>query len=69
MPRNDDPMRPWNNPMYEDDPFAPHNDPMEKDNPFKPWNNPLGHEDQLSDRERRAYGLSPKRRYDEDEDY
>lgn len=68
MHRNDDPFAPWNNPMYSDDPRAPHNNPMYADDPFKPWNSPLGSSNDLSDSERRAYGMSPRRRYDE-EDY
>ena len=68
--KNDDPFRIWNNPMHEDDPFAPHNG-FDADNPFKPWNDPLGREDDLTDSERQAYGLRPKRRYyeEENEDY
>lgn len=66
-PLNDDPFQVWNNPMYKDNPFAPHNG-FDGDNPFKPWNNPFGKEDDLSERERRDYGLRDKRRY-EDDDY
>jgi len=68
--KNDDPFRVWNDPMH-DDPFAPHNDPMYKDDPSKPWNDPFGKEDDLTDRERRAYGLRPKKTYydNEDNDY
>jgi hypothetical protein len=66
--KNNDPFAPWNNPMYEDSPFAPHNNPMYKDDPFKPWNEPFGNENDLTDQERRAYGLRPKKNssgYDE----
>lgn len=67
--KNDDPFRVWNSPMYEDNPFAPHNG-IDSDDPFKPWNSPFGKEDDLNDRERRSYGLRPKRRQDDEyEDY
>jgi hypothetical protein len=55
---NDDPFRVWNG-IRKDDPFAPHNG-FDADDPFKPWNSPFGKEDDLTDSERRAYGLSPK---------
>ena len=66
--KNDNPFRIWNNPMREDDPCSPHNGP-DADNPFKPWNSPFGKEDDLTDSERKAYGLRPKRRYDEEDYY
>jgi len=56
--QNDDPFRVWNG-IRKDDPFAPHNG-VDADNPFKPWNDPFGKEDDLTDSERRAYGLKPK---------
>ncbi len=65
MPINDDPFQPWNNPMERDNPFAPHNS-YEKDNPFKPWNTPLGRSSDLTDDERRAYGLPSDRSRFED---
>ena len=43
FPENDDPFKPWNDPMYRDDPFAPWNDPMYQDDPFACWNDPFGH--------------------------
>jgi len=58
--KNTDPFAPWNNPMHKHDPFAPHNNPMDRDNPFKPWNNPMGSDKDLTDDERKAYGLRPK---------
>ena len=65
-PLNDDPFQPWNNPMHQDNPFAPHNG-FDADNPFKPWNSPFGKEKDLSDKERRGYGLPDKRdRYEDD---
>lgn len=68
MPRNNDPFKVWNDPMYKNDPFAPHNDPMYRDDPFKPWNDHFGYEDQLNEKERSQYGLRSKRRYDEEEE-
>jgi hypothetical protein len=56
MPKNNDPFRVWNDPSYSDDPFAAHNG-FDSDNPFKPWNNPFGKEEDLTDDERRSYGL------------
>ena len=66
---NDDPFRVWNG-IRKDDPFAPHNG-FDADNPFKPWNSPFGKEDDLNDRERKAYGLRPKNNpdYFNNEDY
>jgi hypothetical protein len=58
MIRNDDPFMPWNDPT-KDDAFAPHNG-IDSDNPFKPWNDPFGKISDLSDSERRAYGIRPK---------
>jgi hypothetical protein len=58
-PINDDPFQPWNNPMYEDHPFAPHNHPMHGDNPFKPWNLPFGRKEDLTNEEKRRYGIRP----------
>lgn len=70
MPRNTDPFAPWNNPMYKNDPFAAHNNPMYKDDPFKPWNEVFGSENDLSNEERKSYGLRPKNnRSDEYEEY
>jgi len=66
MSKNKDPFAPWNDPMYEDDPLAPHNDPMRADDPFEPWNKPWGDANELSNRDRRSYGLSP--RYEEEEE-
>ena len=68
MPRNNDPFAPWNDPMYKNDPLSPHNDPMYRDDPFKPWNDHFGSEDDLTDRERQAYGLRPRRRHDNNEE-
>lgn len=62
--KNDDPFRIWNDPFNKDDPFAPHNG-FDADDPFKPWNSPFGKEDDLTNEERRAYGLRDKRKYDE----
>jgi hypothetical protein len=56
MPKNNDPMQPWNNPMEKDNPFAPHNG-YDKDNPFKPWNNPFGSKRDLTEEEKRKYGI------------
>jgi len=66
--RNNDPFAPWNNIMRRGDPFAPHNDPMHRDDPFKPWNNPMGSEKDLTESERKAYGLRPNRKTDYDEE-
>jgi hypothetical protein len=52
-----DPFAPWNNPAYRNDPFAPHNDPSRRDSPFEAWNSPIGSEQDLSDDDRRFYGL------------
>lgn len=57
MYKNDDPFKPWNDPMYQDDPFAPHNDIMKEDDPFKPWNDPIGDLDDLDDDEKKYYGI------------
>jgi hypothetical protein len=66
-PKNTDPFRVWNNPMH-DGPFAPHNG-FDADNPFKPWNEPFGTEDDLTNDERKAYGLERKKNsWDEEED-
>ncbi len=67
MPKNTDPFNIWNSPMHSDNPMAPHNG-FDADNPFKPWNDPLGSDEDLNDNERRAYGLRPKRRAEDDED-
>jgi hypothetical protein len=40
---NNDPFKPWNNPMNRDNPNAPWNNPMKRDNPFAAWNDPFGH--------------------------
>lgn len=66
MKTNDDPFRVWNG-IREDDPFAPHNG-FDADNPFKPWNSPFGKEEDLTDRERSAYGLPAKKSYYDNED-
>ncbi len=68
MPINTDPFAPWNDPMYKNDPLAPHNDPMYKDDFMKPWNNIFGSENQLNDRDRKGYGILPKRRYEDEYD-
>ncbi len=54
---NDDPFQPWNDPMYDDDPFAPHNDPMRKDDLSEPCNDPFGKKEDLSNRDKRSYGI------------
>lgn len=59
-PKNRNPFGAWNDPMKKNDPFAPHNDPIGKTNPFKPWNSPVGNNDDLSSKERKAYGLPSK---------
>lgn len=55
--RNNDPFQPWNDQMYKDDPFAPHNDLMRKDDPFEPWNDIFGTKEDLSNRDKRYYGI------------
>ena len=68
MPINNNPFEPWNG-FHKDNPFAAHNG-FDKDNPFKPWNNPFGNSNQLTDDERRSYGLPPvknRRTYGEDD--
>lgn len=55
-PLNDDPWRVWNSSEYQDDPDAPHNG-IDGDDPLKPWNDIAGSEDDLTDEERRGYGL------------
>ena len=54
---NTDPTQPWNYPEYKDDTFAPHNDPMYSDDPTKPWNKPWGKKEDLTDSEKRKYGI------------
>ena len=57
MPKNTDPFMPWNDRFFKDDRFAPHNDPMRRDDPYEPWNDPWGTELDLSEEDRRYYGL------------
>lgn len=68
MYKNDNPLEPWNNPMYKDDPRCPHNNPMYKDDPFKPWNEPSGNTNDLSRDERRSYGICDVNKRYEDSD-
>jgi len=56
-PRNNNPLAAWNNPVHRDNPLAPHNCPIDRDSPLKPWNSPVGSNDDLTMRERKAYGL------------
>ena len=51
MPRNNDPFKPWNDPMLKNDPFAPWNG-FDKDNPFKEWNKPFGETCKMDRRDR-----------------
>jgi hypothetical protein len=66
--KNNDPFNIWNDPMMEDDPFMPHNNPMRKDDLFEPWNDPLSSNDDLSDRDKKVYGLRVKDYNLDDED-
>jgi hypothetical protein len=54
---NTDPFAAWNDPMRKDDPFMPHNNPMRRDNPFEPWNNPCTSNKDLSEEDKKAYGI------------
>lgn len=64
-PENDNPFEVWNG-IDRDNPFAAHNG-FDHDNPFKPWNDPFGSSDDLTDTERKTYGLKPKSRNFEEE--
>ena len=67
--KNDNPFRVWNSDWFKDDPFAPHNG-VDKDDPFKAWNDPLGDEDDLTESEKRYYGIRGRKRdEEEDEEY
>lgn len=68
MWKNNDPLQPWNDPIYKNDPLAPHNDPIYRDDVCKPWNNPFGFSRDLNDREASYYGVYRRRNYYE-EDY
>jgi len=57
MPRNNDPFMAWNFVEFQNDPFAPHNDPMYEDDPTKPWNDPCGNHDDLTEEEKKYYGI------------
>lgn len=63
-PINENPFEPWNG-FDRDNPFAAHNG-FDKDNPFKPWNDPFGTANDLTDNERKTYGLKSKQRYEEE---
>lgn len=41
----------------KNNPLAPHNNPIRRDNPFEPWNMPTGSERDLSNNDKKAYGL------------
>ena len=55
--KNTDPLAPWNNPLYKNNPLAPHNSPLSKDNILKPWNKVVWNKSDLTETEKKFYGI------------
>lgn len=55
MPKNTDPLQPWNDPIFKDDRLAPHNDPLRRDDLLEAWNDPIGTAEDLSDADKDYY--------------
>ncbi len=55
--KNTDPLAPWNSPVYKNNPLAPHNRPLTKDNILKPWNKVIWSKSDLTNEEKKFYGI------------